>query len=117
MFERNRNPATSEIGQQPGCQNCKLLKNALEENRQVQWECDTVFKSMEFLLLLTELWAKHNGFISSGSGSKEDIEKEFADGKDKIRALFNDLIKTGEPAFLDRLFRVMDLPEDFQHLI
>ena len=25
--------------------------------------------------------------------------------------------KTGEPAFLDRLFRVLNFPEDFHHLI
>lgn len=117
MFERNWNPATPDVGQQQGCRNCKLLINALEENRQIQREYDTVLKVMEFLLSITELWAKHNDFIPSGSGSKEDIEKEFSDGKDKVRTLFNNLIKTGEPAFLDRLFRVMNLPEDFQHLI
>lgn len=116
MFKKNFNPAVPGSGQ-PDCRNCVLLEKMIKENRQLQREYDTVLKVMEFLLSLTELWAKHNGFIPSGSGSKEDIEKEFADGKDKVRTLFNDLIKTGEPAFLDGLFRVMNLPEDFQHLV
>ena len=102
---------------QSECESCELLKAIQIENKQLQWECDTVIQIMDFLLSTIELWAKMNGSIPSGSQSKEDIEKEFADGKDKIRTLFNDLIKTGEPAFLDRLFRALNFPEDFQHLI
>ncbi len=116
MFKERCYSAAMASGQ-PKCQNCELLKKAEKENRQLQREYDTVLNVMELLLSLTELWAKYNGFIPSGSGSKEDIEKEFADGKNKVRTLFNELIKTGEPAFLDGLFRVMNLPEDFQHLI
>ena len=116
MFIGNFNSSAPGSGQ-PDCRNCALLERMIKENRQLRREYDTVLKVMEFLLSLTELWAKCNGFIQSGSGSKEDIEKEFADGKDKVRTLFNDLIKTGEPAFLDGLFRVMNLPKEFWKLI
>lgn len=99
------------------CADCELLKTVVLKNSQLQQECDTVLKVMDFLLSLTELWAKHNGFIPSGSGSKEDIEKELADGKGKVRTLFNDLIKTGEPAFIDRLFGALNIPKDCQHFL
>ncbi len=117
MTTQNSIPTASVATGQLECQNYELLKKAEKENLQLQHEYDTVLNMMEFLFSLTELWAKHNGFISSGSRSKEDVEKEFADGKDKVRTLFNKLIKTGEPAFLDRLFRGMNLPKDFQHFI
>lgn len=116
MMPRNI-PADQRITRQPECENCELLKAALAENRQVQRECDTVIQVIDFLLSTIELWAKQNGSLPSGSQSEEDIKKEFADRKDKVRALFNDLIKTGEPAFIDRLFRAMNFPEDFQHFI
>ena len=114
---KNNIPAPHRKTGQPKCESCELLKAAQIENKQIQRECDTVIQIMDFLLSTIELWAKMNGSIPLGSQSKEDIEKELADGKDKVRTLFNDLIKTGEPAFLDRLFRVLNFPEDFQHLI
>lgn len=113
-------PASFRRARQQECKNCvdcELLKGVVSKNIQLQKEYDTVINVMDFLLSTIELWAKMNGSIPLASQSKEDIEKEFADGKDKIRTLFNDLIKTGESAFLDRLFRVLDFPEDFQHLI
>lgn len=110
-------PALHRKAGQSECESCELLKAARIENKQLQWECDTVIQIMDLLLSTIELWAKMNGSIPLGSKLKEDIEKEFADGKHKVRTLFNDLIKTGEPAFLDRLFRVLNFPEDFQHLI
>ena len=112
-----RVPAPPRISERPECKDCSLLKALQTENRQLQWECDTVIQIMDLFLSTIELWAKQNGSIPSGSQSEEDIKKEFSNGKDKIRTLFNDLIKTGESAFLDRLFRVLDFPEDFQHLI
>lgn len=99
------------------CKGCSLLKTVQAENKQLQWECDTVIQIMDLLLSTIELWAKQNGSIPSSSQSEEDIKKEFSDGKDKIRTLFNDLVKTGEPAFLDRLFRALDLPEYLRYLI
>ena len=114
---KNNIPASHRKTGQSECESCELLKAARIENKQLQWEYDTVIQIIDFLLSTIGLWAKMNGSIPLGSQSKEDIEKEFADGKDKVRTLFNDLIKTGEPAFLDRLFRGMNLPEDFQHLI
>lgn len=114
---KNNIPAPPGATGQPECKSCELLKAAQIENKQLQWECDTVIQIMDFLLSSIGLWAKMNGSIPLGAQSKEDIEKEFADGKDKVRTLFNDLIKTGEPAFLDKLFRVLNFPEDFHHLI
>ena len=114
---KNNIPAPHRKTGQSECESCELLTAVQIKNKQLQWECDTVIQIMDFLLSTIELWAKMNGSIPLASQSKEDIEKEFADGKDKIRTLFNDLIKTGESAFLDRLFRVLDFPEDFQHLI
>lgn len=110
-------PAPSRISGQPACKDCSLLKTVQAENKQLQWECDTVIQIMDLLLSTIELWAKQNGSIPSSSQSEEDIKKEFSDRKDKIRTLFNDLVKTGEPAFLDRLFRALDLPEYLRYLI
>lgn len=117
LIAKNDIPTASGTSKRPGCEECKRLKEIQAENKQLQWECDTVIQIMDFLLSTIELWAKQNGSIPLGSRSKEDIEKEFADGKDKIRTLFNNLIETGEPAFLDRLFRVLNFPKDFQHFL
>lgn len=99
------------------CKDCKLLQNLNAQNKQLEKENDTLLKIMNATFSLTALWAKKEGLIKSGLDAKEDIDKELADGKEKIRALFNDIIKTGEPAFVDGFFRALDLPENFQHFI
>ena len=114
---KNNIPTPPRATGQSECKDCELLKAVQTENKQLQWEFDTVIQIMDFLLSTIALWAKQYGSIPLGSQSEEDIEKEFADGKDKIRTLFNNLIETGEPAFLDRLFRVLNLPQDFQHFL
>lgn len=87
------------------------------ENEQLKKENDTLIKIIDMTFSLTELWAKKEGLIQSDLNAKEDIDKEFAEGKEQIRALFNDLIETGEPAFVNGFFRALNLPEDLQHLI
>lgn len=87
------------------------------ENEQLKQENDTLLKIMDMTFSLTGLWARKEGLIKSDLNAKEDIDKELADGKEKIRALLNDLVKTGEPAFVNRFFGALNLPENFQHFI
>ena len=107
--------AESEWKEEAGAQqqhlNCPWLKKLQAENQQIGKEIDTVLTAMEMIFSIMQLRDL------SASGVKEDINKEFSEGKEKVRTLFNNLIETGEPAFVDRFFRALNLPKDFQHLI
>ncbi len=105
------NPEWPENQKDNLCKNCPQLKKLQAENQQIEKEMDTVLTAMEMTFSIIQLREL------SESGVKEDINKEFSEGKEKVRALFNNLIETGEPAFVDRFFRALNLPKDFQHLI
>lgn len=95
----------------------KQMQALKAENEQLKKENDTLIKIMDMIFSLTALWVKKEGLIKSDLNTKENIDKELAEGKEKIRALFNDLIETGESAFVNGFFRALNLPEDLQHLI
>lgn len=105
------NPEWPENQKDNLCKNCPWLKKLQAENQQIGKEIDTVLTAMEMIFSIMQLRDL------SASGVKEDINKEFSEGKEKVRTLFNNLIETGEPAFVDRFFRALNLPKDFQHLI
>ena len=105
------NPERPENQNDSPCKNCPWLKKLQAENQQIGKEIDTVLTAMEMIFSIMQLRDL------SASGVKEDINKELSEGKEKVRTLFNNLIETGEPAFVDRFFRALNLPKDFQHLI
>ena len=76
-----------------------------------------LLESMELACTLVELWGKVNRLISLGDLSREDAEEEFANGKEKLRVLFDRLIESGETSFLDSLLRALHLPENHEQFL
>ena len=99
------------------CANCSLLKKSLEQNKQLQHENETILSTMEFILALTALREKVEGRNLLTLGSYVEFDKELAERKEQVRTLFNNLVETGEPAFVECLFGVLNIPKDFQQLI
>ena len=97
------------------CAQCELLKQAQEKVKQLNKENDTLLTIMEFVFSSTRLWVMKEGLLPGIT--EENIDQKFADGKKEVSALFDKLIKTGEPSFVHGIFRALNLPEDFQHFI
>lgn len=87
----------------------------MTEIEKLKQENETLLLCLELTFAVVELWAKQQGFIQSTL--EKDLEKELADRKNEIRALFDKLVKTSEPGFLDGLLGALNIPEDVKHLV
>ena len=87
----------------------------MTETEKLKQENETLLLCLELAFAVVELWAKQQGFIQSTF--EKDLEQELADRKDEIRTLFDKLVKTSEPGFLDGLLGALNIPEDVKHLV
>lgn len=97
------------------CAQCELLKQAQEKVNQMSKENDTLLTIMELVFSSTRLWVMEKGLLPGIT--EENVDQKFSDGKKEVSALFDKLIKTGEPSFVHGIFRALNLPEDFQHFV
>lgn len=87
----------------------------MTETEKLKQENETLLLCLELTLAVVEFWAKQQGFIQSTL--EKNLEQELADRKNEVRTLFNNLVKTSEPGFLDGLLRTLNIPEDIKHLV
>ena len=87
----------------------------MTETEKLKQENETLLLCLELTFAVVELWAKQQGFIQSTS--EDVLEKELADRKNEVRTLFDKLVKTSEPGFLDGLLGALNIPEDVKHLV
>ena len=48
---------------------------------------------------------------------EDELKQELSNRKDKIRTIFDKLIETSEPGFLNGLLSALNIPEEIQHLV
>ena len=87
----------------------------MTETEKLRQENETLLLCLELTFAAVELWAKQQGFIQSTS--KDVLEQELADRKQEVRTLFDKLVKTSEPEFLDGLLGALNIPEDVKHFV
>ena len=90
-------------------------KNA--EIKKLEQENETLLLCLELTFSAVELWAKQQGFIQSSARSEDELKQELSNRKDKIRTIFDKLIETSEPGFLNGLLSALNIPEEIQHLV
>lgn len=87
----------------------------MTEIEKLKQENETLLLCLELTFAVVELWAKQQGFIQSTS--KDVFNEELAERKQEILTLFDKLVKTSEPGFLDGLLGALNIPEDVKHLV
>lgn len=90
-------------------------KNA--EIKKLEQENETLLLCLELTFSAVELWAKQQGFIQSSARSEDELKQELSNRMDKIRTIFDKLIETSEPGFLNGLLSALNIPEEIQHLV
>jgi hypothetical protein len=85
--------------------------------KKLKQENETLLLCLELTFSAVELWAKQQGFIQSSARSEDEFKQELSNRKDKIRTIFDKLIETSEPGFLDGLLSALNIPEEIQHLV
>ena len=90
-------------------------KNA--EIKKLEKKNENLLLCLELTFSAVELWAKQQGFIQSSARSEDELKQELSNRKDKIRTIFDKLIETSEPGFLNGLLSALNIPEEIQHLV
>ena len=99
------------------CENCWVLKVKDEEIEQLKRQQKATLEIMQMAFTLVSLWEKANLLEPLDGASQEDVREERAYRKKQIRALFDDLVETGEFSFLKRLVRALNLPQNSEQFL
>ena len=99
------------------CNNCWILKLKDEEINQLKEQQKALMEAMQLAFCTVSLWAQATGLEPSDGESEEDVREELANRKQKLRALFDNLIEARQFSFLDRLARALNLPQNSEQFL